>query len=209
MTLAVNQHPTTKAVAPIGRLQRTRHTSSGGQRTSTTTKLTKDFSTECGLYLFRGELIEMASMKNPHAMSITKGTKVLFAAFDPKVFDIRVQTPFDVPGESMPEPDLLVCSIEDGKRQPHPARRILAVEISESSIDHDRDKALEYAAAQINEYWIIDLNDRCIEVYRNPVPDRTAPLGFRYPPPTVVRENETISPLAMPATSVKVIDLLP
>jgi Uma2 family endonuclease len=160
------------------------------------------------LYLFRGELIETASMKNPHAMSITKATKIFFGIFDPGKFDIRVQMPFDVPGNSMPEPDLLVCTIADGQRMPHPARAELVIEVAESSIDHDRDKALEYAAAGVIEYWIIDLNDRCIEVYRNPVSDRTATLGFRYPPPTIAKENEVLIPMSATHVTVKVSDLL-
>src|SRR4051812_1820287 len=89
------------------------------------------------VYLFRGALIEMPSMKNPHAMSVTKATKVLFSLFDPAQYDVRVQMPFDAPEDSMPEPDLLVCTIEAGKRQPHPAEAILIIEVAESSIRHD------------------------------------------------------------------------
>jgi Uma2 family endonuclease len=151
----------------------------------------------------------MPSMKNPHAMSITKATKVLFSLFEPAQFDIRVQMPFDAPEDSMPEPDLLVCTIDAGKRKPHPAEAILIIEVAETSIHHDRDKALEHAARHVPEYWIVDLNDRCVEVYRDPVPDRTAALGFRYLPPMILKDADSISPLARPNSSVRVMDLLP
>jgi Uma2 family endonuclease len=160
------------------------------------------------LYLFRGELIEMAPMGNPHAQSIMKGSNWAFATFRP-AFEVRVQMPFSVPDESMPEPDLLICTLQQNEVKPHPKSALLVIEVAESSLDHDRDKALEYAAAGVQEYWIVDLNDRCIEVYRNPVPDRTAPLGFRYPPPTVVKENESLAPLALPTANIKASDLLP
>src|SRR5437588_99063 len=111
------------------------------------------FDEDSHFYLFRGELIEMAPMKNSHAMSITRATKLLFSWFDPTRYDIRVQMPFDVPGDSLPELDLLVCTIEAGARQPHPAQAELIIEVAEYSLAHDRDKALEYAAAKVAEYW--------------------------------------------------------
>jgi Uma2 family endonuclease len=160
------------------------------------------------LYLFRGELIEMAPMNNPHAQVIVKVSRWLYSAPFAQQHVIRIQLPIDVPGESMPEPDALVCTAEQNQRKPHPAGGVLVIEVSDTSIDHDRDKALEYAAAGILEYWIIDVNDRCIEVYRNPVQDRTALLGLRYPPPTIVRENETITALTG-GKGVKVSELLP
>jgi Uma2 family endonuclease len=61
----------------------------------------------------------------------------------------------------------------------------------------------------VPEYWIIDLADRCVEIYRNPLPDHSALLGFRYPPPTVAKDGEAISALAVEGASVKVADLLP
>jgi len=161
------------------------------------------------LYLFRGELIEMSPMQNPHAMSVMKATKILFATYNPDKFDIRVQMPFEVPGESMPEPDLLVCATEDGTRKPHPSKAILIVEVSDSSLAHDREKALEYAAAGVPEYWIVDVNARLIEVYRGPVPDRSAPLGYRYPPPTTVADTESLVMPVIGAVSIKVNQLLP
>jgi Uma2 family endonuclease len=161
------------------------------------------------LYLFRGELIEMSPMGSPHSTSTMKSTSAFTITFPVGPYFVRVQCPFITPGDTLPEPDFAICTKETAFHLPYPKAAVLIVEVADSSLAYDREKALEYAAAGVQEYWIIDLNDRCIEVYRNPVPDRTAPLGFRYPPPTVVRENETISPLAMPTATVKVIDLLP
>lgn len=159
------------------------------------------------LYLFRGELLEMAPMGNQHAVCVMKSTSVLFNLFPSKQYFVRVQLPFDPPGQSVPEPDLAVCTHQQAFVQPHPKTAALVIEVSDTSIAHDRDKALEYAAAGVPEYWIIDLADRCVEIYRNPVPDRSAPLGFRYPPPALAKDDQTISSLA--GASLKVADLLP
>lgn len=160
------------------------------------------------LYLFRGELIEMAPMGSPHSVCLMRGTSVLTSVFPRERFFVRVQLPLTAPGESIPEPDFAVCTHEQGLHLPYPTTALLIIEVSDSSLSHDRRKALEYAAAGVPEYWIIDLNDRCIEVYRNPVEDRTSPLGFRYPPPTIVRENESIAPLSL-SGEIVVAELLP
>jgi Uma2 family endonuclease len=161
------------------------------------------------IYLFRGEIIEFSRMGNPHAVCVTKANSVFFKLFPSESYYLRVRLPFDAPGESVPEPDLAVCTLQQAFVEPHPTTAVLVIEASDSSITHDRDKALEYAAAGVPEYWIVDLSGRCVEIYRNPVPDSTAPLGFRYPPPTVAKEDQTLSPLALANAGIKVADLLP
>jgi Uma2 family endonuclease len=160
-------------------------------------------------YLFRGGLIEMAPMGNPHAVCVMKSTSILFKLFPTENYFLRVQLPFDAPGDSVPEPDFAICTNDQAFVKPHPKAAALIIEVSDSSIEHDREKALEYAAAGVEEYWIVDLADRCVEIYRNAVSDRSAVLGFRYPPPTVAKDTESVSPLALGGASVQVADLLP
>jgi Uma2 family endonuclease len=166
------------------------------------------FHEDSRFYLFRGELIQMPPMLHPHAMSVMQGTKLVFDIFDRNQFDIRCQLPFDVPGESMPEPDLLVCTTAAGRRVPHPSEAVLVIEVTQSSLAHDREKAFEYAAASVPEYWIVHLEQKCLEVYRDPVTDPAAPPGMRYSRQTVLKADELISPLAAPGATVAVADLL-
>lgn len=116
-------------------------------------------------------------------------------------YHVRIQLPFDAPGESEPEPDGLVCTREQGNRHIHPNQAVLVVEVADSSLKDDREKALEYAAAQIPEYWIVDVNNRCIEVYRQPMPDSTTPLGFRYSTMHHVTVDQSIDCLEKPGVS--------
>jgi Uma2 family endonuclease len=160
-------------------------------------------------YLFRGELLEMSPMQTPHALSSMKITKLLFSVFDPSRFDIRVQLPFDAPGDSMPEPDFLICNSADGQRRPHPATASLIIEVADTSLAHDRDKAGEYAAGQVAEYWIVDLNNRTVEVYRSPIADAAAALGYRYASSTIHQEQQSITPLGALHAMIDVKDLLP
>jgi len=162
------------------------------------------------LYLFRGELIEMSPQYHPHAFAVTRLNKALFVAFGADGgYEIRIQLPFETPGESMPEPDALVCTVEQNLRRPHPNQAVLAIEVADSSLAKDREKALEYAAAGIPEYWIVDVNRRVVEVYRNPVSDPTASLGFRYGQPAVYSSDASIEPLARPGVEIRIAQLFP
>src|SRR5437879_5219089 len=94
------------------------------------------------LYLYRGELIEVAPMGMRHAHGITNAMDWLFDQFgkDPG-FKIRCQMPFETPGESMPEPDLALVSPEQMDRTPHPNGAFLLIEVSDSSLEIDQTKA--------------------------------------------------------------------
>ncbi|HYE17793.1 MAG TPA: Uma2 family endonuclease [Tepidisphaeraceae bacterium] len=162
------------------------------------------------LYLFRGEVIEMSPQYHPHAYTVTELTTVLFEIFGVRQGRrVRVQLPFETPGDSVPEPDLAVCTDEQAARHPHPNRAELLIEVADSSLSDDREVALEYAAAGVPEYWIIDVNERRLEVYRSIVADPTTALGFRYVEISHVAENHPIRPLAKPETSFVLAAVLP
>jgi Uma2 family endonuclease len=154
------------------------------------------------IYLFRGELIELAPQYHPHAYAVTRLNPALFKMFGLDAgWEIRIQLPFETPGESVPEPDGLVCTSDQFAREPHPNHAELVIEVAYSSLAQDREQALEYAAARVPEYWIIDVNARRLEVYRSIVADPTAELGYRYSEVFHVAENEPIHPLAKPDVS--------
>src|SRR4051812_45797661 len=83
------------------------------------------------LFLFRGELIEMPAMGHPHAQAVTALTRLLMNLF-PRDYDVRIQLPFEVPSDSMPEPDAAVVSQAVSGRFPHPNEAVLVVEVSDS-----------------------------------------------------------------------------
>jgi Uma2 family endonuclease len=84
------------------------------------------------------------------------------------------------------------------------------VEVSESTLAYDRGrKGSLYARAGITDYWIINLVDSQVEVYRDPVPDPTQHHGWRYDTRTDLMPPATVSPLALPSAVVAVEDLLP
>jgi Uma2 family endonuclease len=165
------------------------------------------FANKRRVFLYRGELIEMPPMGSLHAFGISNLTVWLTRTFDPEN-RIRIQLPFEAPGESMPEPDGAVVTHEQMRRRPHPNAALLIIEVSDSSIELDREMAFEYAAARAPEYWIVNMPERSIEVYRDPVADATAILGFRYASHQVHGDGEVIATLLRPDVPVSAASLV-
>jgi Uma2 family endonuclease len=87
---------------------------------------------------------------------------------------------------------------------------VLIVEIAHTRLAVDRSVKLNlYARAGITDYWIVNLVDDVVEVYREPVVSASAPYGWRYASVVIARRPEAITPLAAPHARVAVADLLP
>ena len=160
------------------------------------------------VYLFRGDIIEMAPHGYEHAYGIAALSRYLFDTYK-LPYMVRIQLSLVTPGASVPEPDAAVCSAADAARRPHPAHAELVVEVAHSSLREDRVKAGEYAAAQVPEYWIIDADNRRIEVFCRPVQDANAPLGYSYADARVLNVGDNIAPAARPDASVPVAQFFP
>jgi hypothetical protein len=62
---------------------------------------------------------------------------------------------------------------------------------------------------RIADYWIVNIPDNQLEIYRDPVADPTQPFGFRYDSRTILVPGDFVAPLALPSGRVAVADLLP
>jgi Uma2 family endonuclease len=124
---------------------------------------------------------------------------------------VRIQDPVALDDESEPEPDLVV--VAGGWRDyrtEHPARPVLVVEVSESSLAFDREvKGSLYARGGITDYWIVNLVDRVLEIYRAPSRDASAEFGWRYLGVEVLGPDGVASPLARPEARIAIAGLLP
>ncbi len=161
------------------------------------------FGPDDRLELIEGQLLAMNPQGSRHAAMVDQAGEVLREAFGAG-YRVRIQCPLVAGDDSEPEPDLAVVpgrarDYLDG----HPATALLVVEVSDDSLRRDRIvKQRVYARHGIPEYWILALPDARLEVHRDP-----AATGYR----TVLvrRAGETIAPLARPAATIAVSDLLP
>jgi Uma2 family endonuclease len=162
------------------------------------------------LELIGGQLLVAEPQHPYHAAGINQLEYALRAILPPG-WIVRTQLPVSLDDLSEPEPDLAVVPGHPGDyRDSHPARPALVVEVAESSLAFDRlDKASLYARAGIEDYWILNLVDRVLEVYRDPAADSTAIYGWRYRSVTALAPPAVVVALAFPSDGVGVADLLP
>ena len=147
--------------------------------------------------LIGGELMVAEPQGTAHYTAIRKTAKALEAAFGPG-WEVRTQGPIGLDEESEPEPDVAVVpGGPDDYRSAHPSRPALTVEVAESSLGADRErKGSLYARAGLPDYWVLNLVDRVLEVYREPAADSAAPYGWRYAQREVFDASARVSPLA-------------
>jgi Uma2 family endonuclease len=181
------------------------------------TRAEYDRMIDCGILdedehvqLIAGEIVQMAAHKSPHATSVVLGGDLLRSVIGPH-FHVRTQLPLALDPDSEPEPDLAVVAGEPrAYRDGHPTTAALVVEVADTTLTFDRRrKGSLYARAGILDCWIVNLVNRVLEVYRSPVVDASAPLGYSYRERSRLTEGQTVTPLAFPAASIAVADLLP
>jgi Uma2 family endonuclease len=160
--------------------------------------------------LLGGELVVAEPQSSPHYTAIGLAEEALKAAFGAGWL-IRQQGPIALDEQSEPEPDVAVAPghLRDYSRE-HPARPVLIVEVAVSSLALDRQhKGSLYARAGLEDYWILNLVDRVLEVYREPVADAASAFGWRYGSRQTLAADASIAPIAAPHAAVRVADLLP
>lgn len=150
--------------------------------------------------LIHGEIVEMSPIGTGHSETVGELNDWSHEVVPGSDVKIRVQQPiFILAADSAPEPDLAwVTRKRYRSAQPEASDVLLLVEASETSLQYDRTtKGLLYAAAGIEDYWIVNIHARRIEVYRRPTPEG-------YVEVVSYGESEFVSPLRFPAIRLNV-----
>jgi len=154
------------------------------------------------------EILTVTPQKSPHATAVSLANEALRAVLAPNMH-VRSQLPLAMGDDSEPEPDVAVIrgSIRD-YRDAHPRSALLIIEVSDSTLAFDRRvKGSLYARERVAEYWIINLVESVVEIYRDPTEDSSARFGWSYARPNRVTRTESI-PLSFGGV-VSAADLLP
>jgi len=158
--------------------------------------------------LIEGVIIQMAPIGDTHA-AVTHPLAVILEAAFGSGFTARNQAPIALGEDSKPsepEPDVAIVSgnwRDYLSRKPGPQDIKLIVEIAESTLATDRSiKGALYASAGIPEYWIVNLVDIRLEVYRGPT-------SSGYALTQIYRSGETVELLLAPGKIVAVADFMP
>ena len=150
-------------------------------------------------------IVAMSPQNPPHAAATSQVDRALREAIGRRAA-IRVQLPLLAGPHSAPEPDVAVVpGRESDYYDTHPTTALLVVEVADSSLLQDRlTKAAIYAAAGIPEYWLVNLRDDCIEVFRAP-----DPATRRYAEKRVAHRGERLDLVAIAGANVAATDILP
>jgi Uma2 family endonuclease len=161
-------------------------------------------------YLLDGVIWEDGPMDLPHTVALGLVQHALQGAFGQSWW-VRGQSPLHVDQRNDPFPDFAV--VPGGPRDyatSQPTTAALVVEIADTSLASDiTAKAERYATAGIPEYWVLDLNNRRLLVFRDPQP---LPVGLgatAYRTHRTLGPADTVAPLAAPNSPITVGDLLP
>ena len=154
--------------------------------------------------LLNGEIVEMPPEREPHASGSTETRDYLIALLGHRA-QVREGHPITISSSSSePEPDLAIVQRRaEGYRDhhPYPENIYWLIEVANSSLRKDLEaKAKVYAAADIAEYWVVNLKVMELVVMRDPVEGDYQSQA--------VLTNGTVCPLAFPDLAISVSRLL-
>ncbi len=154
--------------------------------------------------LLNGEVVEMPPEGPEHAQLSTDAADYLRYKLGEAVL-VRDAKPITLPFmASEPEPDLAIVQPLRAlyrKIHPYPENIFWLIEYSNTSLSKDLDaKRKAYALAEIPEYWVVDLKNCLLKIFRNPTDgDYTS---------EVTLSNGEVNPLAFPNIIISVRRLL-
>ncbi|XZN95382.1 MAG: Uma2 family endonuclease [Microcoleus sp.] len=124
--------------------------------------------------LIEGEIIQMAAIGTRHATAVRRLNRLFHRLPEDRVI-VDVQNPVQLSERTEPQPDVVLLQFRDddyGTAHPVPSEVLLLVEVSDSTVDNDRDVKIPiYARSLIQEVWLVNLIENCLEVYRQPTPN--------------------------------------
>jgi Uma2 family endonuclease len=155
--------------------------------------------------LITGKIVLMTAKGTPHVIALQLIASSLQAQLN-NIALIRTQDPIELDDFSEPEPDLAIVKgkiLDYADRHPGPSDVLLVVEIADSTLKKDcevKDKL--YARSNIADYWVIDVKNRQVHIFRTPTPTG-------YASHLILSDSQTVSPLAFPEIVLLIASILP
>jgi Uma2 family endonuclease len=155
--------------------------------------------------LIAGQIVLMIAKGTPHVITLQLLANHLQEQLGSAAL-IRTQDPIRLDNFSEPEPDLAIVKgtiLDYAEHHPVPEDIYLVIEVADSTLKQDcevKDKL--YARSNIPEYWVVDIKNRQVRIFRDPTPTG-------YGSQLILTETHSISPLAFPEIALSIDSILP
>jgi Uma2 family endonuclease len=156
--------------------------------------------------LIEGQLFRRTVKGTAHSAAVTRTDRILSHRLAGRAL-LRFQDPVQLNdlSEPEPEPDVAIAQLDPLDYEdyhPTPAKIFWLIEVADATLKRDRElKAPAYGRSGVQEYWILDVQKRCLYVFREPGVE-----GYGYE--RVLPAEAAIAPLAFPDCEIKVGDFL-
>jgi Uma2 family endonuclease len=155
--------------------------------------------------LLEGKIIWMSAKGTAHRSAVGRTDYLLKNRLANRAW-VSTQDPIQLNQRSEPEPDVAVVQIDPldyADHHPTPSEVYLIIEVADSSLKFDCEtKAKAYAQAGIADYWVLDVVDRQLYVFREPNEEG-------YQSKVILGEDARISPLQFADLQIVVLEMLP
>ena len=155
--------------------------------------------------LLEGKIIWMSAIGTAHRSAVGRTDYLLKNRLKNRAW-VSIQDPIQLDDYSEPEPDIAVVKIDSldyADHHPTPNEVYLVIEVADTTFKKDCEtKGKAYAAAGIVDYWVLDVINRQLHVFRE-----ASENGYKSE--VILKENESISPLSFPDLSINILEMLP
>jgi Uma2 family endonuclease len=150
------------------------------------------------------EIVQMRPIGNRHLGYVNAATRLFVEYFKGRAI-VSVQNPLRLSNYTEPEPDIVLLKHRDDDyrdKRPMAADALLVVEVADTTLEYDRKvKAPRHAQSGVPEYWIEDLENNLLLVFRNPA-------NSGYQAALSLQLDDSVSPAAFPDALFKIAELL-
>ncbi|WP_247215200.1 Uma2 family endonuclease [Synechococcus sp. C9] len=144
------------------------------------------FAPDDRLELIHGELVKMSPINRRHAACCAR-ISYLLECLGRRAMK-RIQDPITL-ADSEPQPDVAIVRWRDDfylAGHPTPPDIYWVIEVADTTITYDRGvKVPLYLSAGIPEAWLVNLDEDCLEVYRQKEPQ-------------ILRRGQSLTPIQFP-----------
>lgn len=155
--------------------------------------------------LLQGKIIYKNKVGTAHCSAVGRINYLLYNILENQCL-ISIKNPVKLNDYSEPEPDIAVVKIDSldyADHHPTPDEVYLVIEVADTTLKKDcKTKGKAYAAAGIIDYWVLDVINRQLHVFRDITENG-------YKSEVVLKENHNISPFNFPDLSINILEMLP